>query len=373
MFYLFKPENIIMKLKRIKEGKVKLEVPDVERPEEGEVFYNPRMERDRNISVGVLGLLKDFLDRKEIKSLDALAATGVRALRYEREGGAESWANDADPKAVELIKKNKKKNKSKIKVTNEDANLVLRKNKFDFIDIDPFGSPVPFLDSTGRSFPKKGFFAATATDTAPLSGTYPKVCLRRYGVRSFKPGYYKELGLRILISSIVRNFSKYEKAFVPRLSYSRLHYFRVYGEVKKGVKPVEEILDRFEWISHCRGCGWRLVGLKKNCPLCGAETKFCRVYMGGLQDSSFCKELGTRLRDRDFFREASFVESLGKELKTPFYYDTHHIAKKTGKEIGKIKKLIEKLKENGFKATRTHFCNTAVKTDASFEDFVEIF
>ncbi|MCD6367878.1 MAG: tRNA (guanine(10)-N(2))-dimethyltransferase [Candidatus Aenigmarchaeota archaeon] len=364
-----------MRLKEVLEGKVRLKVPDVEKPEEGEVFYNPVMSYDRNISVGVLKLLKNVLNKPEDKLtvLDALSATGVRALRYKKEVGVNSWANDVNPKSVDLIKENAALNKIKIKVTREDANIILRKNKFDYVDIDPFGSPVPFLDSTAKSFLREGFLSITATDTAPLCGTYPKVSLRRYGIESFKSDYYNELGIRILISEVIKTFAKYEKVFIPQLSYSRRHYFRVYGKVETGVKKVNNFLEKFGFVSHCFNCGWRDLGLKETCPMCGAKTKFTNVYLGDIQNKSFLKDLLIVLDEMGFEKEKKLIEIIKNEASVPFYFDTHYIAEKTGKAIRKIDDFIKKLKENGFSATKTHFCPTAVKTDAKFSDVVEIF
>jgi len=363
-----------MKLREIQEGEVKLKIPDVKKPEQGEVFYNPIMEMDRNISVCLLPLLSGVLNKKrsEIKALDALSATGVRALRYTKETKINTNANDANPKAFELIKKNAKLNNVEMTITEEDANIVLRKNKFDFIDIDPFGSPVPFLDSAARSFPKEGFLAVTATDTAPLCGTYPKVCLRRYGIKSFKSDYYNEMGIRILISSMIRAFAKYEKRFMPYLSYSRRHYFRVYGKIESGVKKVNDSLKEFGYMSHCFNCGWRAKSLEKACPVCGAKTEFCEVYLGKIQNKKFLNLLAKQLQKRMLVKEENFIQKIDEELASPFYYDIHYICKKSGKQIKKTDYIISRLKSLGFKASRTHFCPTAIKTDADFEKMIKI-
>lgn len=55
-----------------------------------------------------------------------------------------------------------------------------------------------------------------------------------------------------------------------------------------------------------------------------------------------------------------------------FYYDLHSLARKTKIEIPKIEILIKKLKDKGFKASRTHFCLTAVKTDADYKEFLKL-
>ena len=69
--------------------------------------------------------------------------------------------------------------------TNKNLNVLLSENRFDYIDIDPFGSPVGFVDSAMRSIKNGGVVACTATDTAALCGVYPRVCQRRYGAIPF--------------------------------------------------------------------------------------------------------------------------------------------------------------------------------------------
>ncbi len=355
----------------IQEGSVKIKVPEAEIPEYAEVFYNPKMTFDRNISVAVCDLLPHILGKTPL-TLDALSATGVRALRYRKESGLDVWANDCNPKAANLIRENAKRNKVKIKITEKDANLLLREEHFDFVDIDPFGSPISFMDSASFSLGKNGFLAVTATDTAPLCGTYPKVSERRYGIRSMKTDYYSELGLRILLTAIMRIFMRYEKVFVPYFSYSRLHYFRIYGKVEKGVNRVNELLKKFGYVSHCFNCGWRDIKLEKSCPLCGKTTQFCEVYLGEIQNKKFLEDLEKRLEKRMFVEEEKFVNKVKGEESFPFYYDLHYLYKKTGKPASKMKTTMEKIRENGFRVSRTHFCPTALKTDAPFSEIKRI-
>ena len=49
----------------------------------------------------------------------------------------------------------------------------------DYIDIDPFGSPNPFLDSAIAN-KKYVYLAITSTDTSGLAGSYKNACLRKY-------------------------------------------------------------------------------------------------------------------------------------------------------------------------------------------------
>ncbi len=361
-------------MEETKEGSVSIKVPRADMPEHAEVFYNPVMERDRNISVCVCKLIPEILGKKmgEIEALDALSATGVRALRYKKEAGLEAWANDCNPKAVLLMKENAERNGVKLEISEKDANLLLREKHFDFVDIDPFGSPIGFIDSASASLGGKGFLAITATDTAPLCGSYPKVAERRYGIKSMKTDYYSELGLRILITAVMRIFARYERVFIPYLSYSRLHYFRVYGKVEKGVKRVNRGLKDFSYVSHCFKCGWRANVLEKTCPLCGEAIRFCKVYLGPVKNEGFLEKLKKGLEKNMFVQERKLVSFVKQEESFPFYYDLHYLYKKTGKRPDKMDKTMERLREKGFRVSRTHFCPTALKTNASFEEIKEI-
>ena len=107
------------------------------------VFYNPLMKLNRDISIEVIKTLKPK------KICLPLAGTGIRALRILKETPSkEVLINDFNPKAKKIITKNLKLNNLKTEVTSKDANILLRESTgFDYIDIDPFGSPVYFMDS----------------------------------------------------------------------------------------------------------------------------------------------------------------------------------------------------------------------------------
>ena len=101
-----------------------------------------------------------------------------------------------------------KKNIKKCKLNNAFAikrnlNSLLSDMRFHYIDIDPFGSPVYFVDSAMRSVYNNGIIACTATDTATLCGVYPNVCRRRYGVKPFHSNVMHETGLRILLGFLL--------------------------------------------------------------------------------------------------------------------------------------------------------------------------
>ncbi len=356
----------MMTLKKIKEGKIKLFVQEG-RIYDASVFYNPVMEFNRNISVAALQVFQNNFGKLEV--CDATAGTGVRGLRYAKEvAKTTAVLNDKNPVAVKLIRKNIKENKLERKCTakKSDANILMRQKNFAAIDIDPFGSPNIFLDSAAYSIHRKGFLMITATDTAPLCGVYPEKCFKKYGIKSIKTDFYNELGIRILISSIIMSLAKYDKSFIPVLSFSHKHYFRVIGKIGKQK-------NNLGFVMFCE-CGNRETGELKTKCLCGKKFDFAYpVYLEKIQDKKFIAETIKESERRGFKNEEKFLRLIKSESELPaFYYDIHFLCRILKKECPKFDDLIKLLKSNGFKAGRTHFCRTGIKTNANFEEIKKI-
>ena len=64
---------------------------------------------------------------------------------------------------------------------NNDLRCQLAQEYYDYVDLDPFGTPVEFIPAALQALKRNGILAITATDTAPLAGTQAKKCVRRYG------------------------------------------------------------------------------------------------------------------------------------------------------------------------------------------------
>src|SRR3989338_8461703 len=152
-----------------------------------EVFYNPVMASHRNIAI----LLLNSISNTKMNIADPLAGSGIRSLRFLKElkkGKINHvFVNDMKENFPKTMKENLRLNQIKplhISLFNEDASFFLlnrvkdniKPNNFcgyfDYIDIDPFGSPNHFLDAAIARICRHGVLAITATDTAALAGTY---------------------------------------------------------------------------------------------------------------------------------------------------------------------------------------------------------
>jgi len=335
---------------------------------EGLPFYNPSMELNRDLSVVVCQWLINN-NKRPLKILDGLAASGIRGFRLANEvdGDFEVTINDWNKDSYSLIRENLKKiNKKNVFAENKNLNILLSEKKYDYIDIDPFGSPVDFVDSAMRSIKHNGIIAATATDTATLCGVYPKVCKRRYGVKPFHSSVMHETGLRILLGFFCREAAKFDKGIKPVICYSTDHYFRLYLRVKNGIGHANESMKNYSTI--------------KSNKLTLSDEKVVDVgplWSGKLQNKIAISELINIL----FEKQLKTKNSLWKMLdiieeeadSSAFYYNSDELSSIFKKSPPKMKTIFEELKNKGFEVTRTHFSPTGFKTDAGVKEIEKMF
>ena len=364
--------------KIITEGLTKLKIPKDYLSKKH--FFNPRVELSRDLTIIVL----NTLNSNDWIVCDALASIGARGIRIVKECRVKRvWLNDQGEYNIPYMKENVHLNrvKSKIKITNKDANQLFSEQirTFDYIDIDPWGSPTYFFDSCARSIKRKGFLGFSATDTAALCGTSPITCLRRYGVQSYKTDFFKELGVRILIGSAALSFSKWSFSLKPLLSYASEHYFRVFAELKKGKNITSETVKKnLGYVNYCFKCLWRKIDKRPitKCEFCNNQTEIIgKVWIGNIEDVKFIKKCVRQLSKTNWLKTEKKIKKilfLLQNESTPLYYDIHKLCKKHNLRIPKFRKLQDRLKEKNYSAERTHYCKTGIKTNAEIKNLIKI-
>jgi len=331
-------------------------------------FYNPSMELNRDLSIFMVQFLVNN-SKKHVDILDGLSASGIRGIRFANEikGDFDVTVNDWYKDAYDLIIKNLKQHELKnVVATNKNLNVLLSENRFDYIDIDPFGSPVGFVDSAMRSIKNGGVVACTATDTATLCGVYPRVCWRRYGAMPFHSPVMKEIGMRILLGFICREAGKYDRGIEPLICYSTDHYFRVYVRVQKGVKHANNSMKNLSYIRSDD-----LIFSKNN------NVDIGPLWIENLQDKKVIQEVRTILFEKELGTKHDLwklLDVLEEESDGPrFFYTTGDLASIWKCSPPKTKKIFEKLNKKGYKVCRTHFNTTGFKTDAPLKEIEKIF
>jgi tRNA (guanine26-N2/guanine27-N2)-dimethyltransferase len=372
----------------IHEGQIKIKIPQFEKlSSKVPVFYNPVMELNRDLSVAALQYFSLEKD-DNISICDAFAGSGIRGIRYAKEIPSVSNVvlNDFNPLAVNLSNENVLINGlNQISVCKEDANILLRKcrGKFDVVDIDPFGTPTPYIESVAFSLKAGGMICVTATDTSALCGTYKNSCIRKYGAVPLKSEYCHETGIRILAGFLGFTFAKYKKYLEFMFCHSTEHYMRIYAKVGKGAKKTDISLKNMGYIAHCAKCLNRMVykGLNfkmpLNCPNCGESWIFSGpLWCGNIQNYDFTKgilEILTELKINRKKEALKLVETCKDEANSPpTFYDLHTLCHKLKISAPPLVLIMDSLKNEGYYTSRTHFNPNGIKTDASLSVLEEI-
>lgn len=375
-------------LETVKEGSTLIKFPKFDKvSSEAPVFYNPKMELNRDISILALQTFQKR-ENRELNVCDLFGGSGIRGVRYKNEidGIGEVAINDISETANEFEKMNVELNGLEdISISGSDANLFLRSNRgrFDIIDIDPFGTPSPFLDSAGYCLRKNSLLCVTATDTSALCGTYKEPCIRKYNAKPYKSEYCHETGIRILAGYTALTLAKYKKYINIKLSHSTEHYMRLYIEVLKGSKATDESLENIGYISHCKDCLYRevkegvAVSLNEKCPECGEKLVHAGpLWLGSIQNKEFINEMISEADSKALNAKNEAVKLLNSCLLEAdgeiAFYDIHTLCRVLKISAPKFDLIVEKIKENGYTAVKTHYTPLGIKTDMPIAGIKEI-
>lgn len=352
--------------------------PEEEPTTDSDVFYNTAMVTNRDITVACVAALQNRLE-KELQICDALAASGVMGLRIleEVQGIEKLVFNDISSASTEKIQENLELNapdRDDVTVSQGDANLLLTDSfrSLDYVDIDPFGSPVPYLDSAARALSHKAGIGVTATDLGPLYGSYPEVCRRRYASRPLKVSFGHEIGMRILLKEVVQAFSRYDHAFEPLMCWHQQHYTRVVGTSMESKKECNSQLASVGFLSFCRECRWRAYTSQEACPHCQNGTeKAGPLWTGQFANPGVAQDVERFLYEHGWEEATDIAEKIREEaaIDMPFY-DSHELASAHDLRAPRRDDVIQELTRKGYRATRTHFSGQGFRTDAPFEDVI---
>ena len=211
--------------------------------------------------------------------LDALSATGLRALRYAKEipMATSITANDLSPSATASIKLNVEHNKltDKIIPTTGDAiehmhraasKAPIGPGQYYVIDLDPYGTAAPFLDAAVQAIADGGLLCVTCTDAGVFASLgYLEKTYSQYGGLPLKGAHAHEGGLRLILHAIATSAARYGVAIEPLLSLSIDFYARVFVRVHRSAAEVKFLASKTMIVYNCdAGCGaWSIQHLAR--------------------------------------------------------------------------------------------------------------
>ncbi|PSS02170.1 S-adenosyl-L-methionine-dependent methyltransferase [Coniella lustricola] len=295
---------------------------------------------------------KNDLPRPRFAILDALSASGLRALRFAHEipFATTITANDLDPSAVEAIARNVRHNglQGRIEVTQGNAvghmynkiaaNMGISQEdrdqgktyKYDVVDLDPYGTAACFFDAAVQAVREDGgLLCVTCTDAGVwASNGYAEKAFALYGGIPIKGWHSHEAGLRLILNGIATTASRYGLTIEPLLSLSIDFYARIFVKVTKSAAAVKFAAGKTMMVYNCdAGCGsWTTQYLLRNkaspnktgsgsfykhqmshgptadqtCEHCGTKTHLAGpMYGGRLHNPDFIKRILDKLPNAD--------------------------------------------------------------------------
>ncbi len=367
-------------------------VPKANRIYDAPAFFNPLMGLNRDFSLVANSVVIREIG-KPVFVYEPLAGIGVRGVRnlLSLKNQIDRYvSNDINPIAASIAKANALENKVNLEVTLEDARWQIaefRKSDTIFpnvIDLDPFGSPTPFLDALSYGFSRNSYLYVTATDMAPLCGVYPETCFIKYHSYPLRIYQCHEVAVRILFYTVALTAARRGYGIKPLFSYSTDHYIRIGIKLEKGKEKAKNTLKNTGFIyyslktDHFYITDFKEQKMQGKLRMDSDKTfeKVGPIWTGKLGDENFLSEMIKNAEKLPLYQKDRFVKiatTLVQEINAPLlFYRTDKVAKGISGNLPPKKLVIKKLRERGFKAVETHFHSQGIKTDADYEQFRQI-
>ncbi|CAM9644278.1 tRNA (guanine(26)-N(2))-dimethyltransferase [Lampetra planeri] len=336
-----------------------------------------------------------------VKVLEALAASGLRSIRFAKEipGIKSIITNDFSKDAVAAINKNIEMNQVQHLVTASysDASMLMYKSKnhkesFDVVDLDPYGSPVQFLDAAVQSVNEGGLLCVTCTDMAVMAGNSGETCYSKYGSMSLKAKFCHEMALRIILHCLDLHSNRYHRYIVPLLAISADFYIRVFVRIFSGQAKVKMSASKQALVYNCVGCGsFHLQPMGKstvhnsglkftaatgppmgpNCENCGQRHHLGGpIWTGAIHDINYVQKIisavevnRTRFKTSD--RIIGMLAVVTEELQDcPLYYGLDQLSSVIRCNTPSLLEFRSAVLHAGYRVSLSHACKNAIKTDA---------
>lgn len=369
----------------IQEGISKIRIPDG-------VFYNPVQEFNRDLSVAVIHTFHQMYQLKSKKLptftiLDALTASGFRAIRYAQQipNVTKIIANDMDPSVSTAIQENISLNNIPdgiVHISISDAKTLMYNQAaahtfIDVIDLDPYGSASPFIDSAVQAIADGGLLCVTCTDMAVLAGVYPDTCYAKYGSIPLHTEYGQEMAIRIVLSAIDQSANRYQRYIRPLLCLRIDFYVRLFVKVSKSPLEAKQSIGRKSIVLSCKQCrSFILQSLvhhsefSNSCSICGGKFQLGGpIWSDSIYDASFVKTILDKL-DNDTLvlntkpRIQGMLNVLIEELDTPFYLSVSHLSKTLHCTCPPLILVKSALLNSNYQVSITHCDPLGIKTTA---------
>lgn len=319
------------------------------------MFFNAGMAADRDVGVALLSAWAGR-EGRIARGWEMTAATGVRGLRLLVEAGALDaiLLTESNGAAARVLAENVARYAALgATMDRTDARRGPPDGPVGYVDLDPYGSPLSFLEAAIAAVARPGLLAVTATDMRVLGGADPEAARRRYGGLSVRGRLGPEAGLRLLLAVLASRIRAAGAEMRPALAYVGDHHVRAYVVVARAVQgsdPVETI-DPARWDGPPLPPG----------PPVGP------LWTGPLFDANLVRRMRPPATPGDPTRSGRLLARFQEEIEAdrPFFYESNVLAGLEG--LGRpppVDPWIARLRADGWRAARTHARAGGFRTDA---------
>ncbi|KAA8923042.1 tRNA (guanine(26)-N(2))-dimethyltransferase [Thermoplasma sp.] len=324
----------------VNEGSAEIIVPEVYHGpgKRGTGFYNADQKINRDITI-------EFIKRMGVHTvLDGFGGTGIRGIRISKETGSSVTIAEVSRESYRLIMQNVERNGSQATVVNDSFECVLQHGVFEYVDIDPYGSPAPYLDAALLGVKRNGYLGITATDQSALTGSVPHKTRVRYEAVINNDTFRHEMGVRLLIGYVARRAASLGRWIEPMMSIWHGHYYRVFVRVMKGFEGAGRMMRNMGYVNK-HTLLWDMYPDMDEGP----------VWKGNIQDDAVAKDVLGSAGHMNFNSEENRL----------LFCDMTDIARIRHTSLPPVETVLQSLVSYGHAASRTMFSPTGIKTDAS--------
>jgi tRNA (guanine26-N2/guanine27-N2)-dimethyltransferase len=347
----------------------------------GGAFYRGSSQISRDLGVLAGQVYRQRLGR--LRVLDGMSAAGVRSLRYALEAQADFvWANEGNPDLGDRLQQNLAAlPPDRYRISHRSleqllAERAMAKDYFDLIDLDAFGSPLPFVSGSLRSIRYGGLLYLTSTDGRSISGQLPEQSLRQWGAWIRSHPAVQEQALRLLLGTLAQQAAIMGLGIEPVFSLYRGQIYRVMVRV---LGKQNWQTDRSGFLGYCHSCGtfqtlaWRQLG-QALCDCTGRSLSVSGpLWLGQLHSDDWLASMVPLAQAKNWDHITALIQTMQAENPLPpYYYPLGEIGRRGKMDLPKRDRLIQALLDNGYQASPTHLDPEAFKTNAPLSACITI-
>jgi tRNA (guanine26-N2/guanine27-N2)-dimethyltransferase len=186
---------------------------------------------------------------------------------------------------------------------------------------------------------------------------------------------HPEMGLRTLLSALVRTAARHDVAARPVCSHVSRHYVRTYLELDRSASAADDARAELGHRHQCRDCLERrhergpVAHPPDACPACGSDRVVTAgpLWLGPTSDAAFLGDVRAAVDDEMGAADEAraLLDTLAAELAVPTHYDQHRLCELWGRPASAMDEFLDALRAAGHDASRAHYGGTTFKTTAT--------